>query len=152
MCWSAAESAKTKLQHSSGNPREEEPHSPTPFEFKSPKPMISQNPLASHMTRLSSGGGGKDTSPLSGTLAGAQCSGEGWVRGRASIQSALLCFFAQCLLRPKKMLGLLIISILNSLFKTGHVKVRGYDINHTDSSFPPVELVAALVLLQMDHL
>lgn len=38
--------------------------------------------------------------------------------------------------------GLLIISILNGLFKTGHVKVRGLEINHTDSSFPPVELVA----------
>lgn len=50
------------------------------------------------------------------------------------------------------MLGLLIISILNGLFKTRHVKVRGLDINHIDSSFPPVELVAALVLLQMDHL
>lgn len=43
------------------------------------------------------------------------------------------------------MLGLLIISILNGLFKTGHVKVRGLEINHTDSSFPPVELVAVLV-------
>lgn len=43
------------------------------------------------------------------------------------------------------MLGLLIISILNGLFKTGHVKVRGSEINHTDSSFPLVELVATLV-------
>lgn len=100
-------------------------------------------PTADHVTRLSSGGGGRDTSPLSGTLAGAQCSGEGWARGRASIQSTLFCFFARCLLRPKKMLGLLIISVLNGLFKTGHVKVRGLDINHTDSSFPPVELVAS---------
>lgn len=54
-------------------------------------------------------------------------------------------FFAQCLLRPKKILGLLIISILNGLFKTGHVKVRGLEINHTDSPFPPVELVARIV-------
>lgn len=99
------------------------------------------------MTRLSSGGHGRDTSPLSETLAGAQCSGEGWAQGRATIQSTLFCFvfFAQCLLRPKKMLGLLIISILNGLFKTGHVKVRGSEINHTDSSFPLVELVATLV-------
>lgn len=41
--------------------------------------------------------------------------------------------------------GLLIISILNGLFKTGHVKVRDSEINHADSSFPRVELVAALV-------
>lgn len=84
--------------------------------------------------------------PLSGTLTGAQCSGEGWARGRATIQSTLFCFFALCLLRPKKMPGLLIISVLNGLFKTGHVKVRGLEINHTDSSFPPVELVAMLVI------
>lgn len=38
------------------------------------------------------------------------------------------------------MLGLLIISIPNGLFKAGHVKVRGLEINHADSSFPPVEL------------
>lgn len=56
-----------------------------------------------------------------------------------------LFFLAQCLLRAKKMPGLLIISILNGLFKTGHVKVRDSEINHADSSFPPVELVAALV-------
>lgn len=43
------------------------------------------------------------------------------------------------------MLGLLIISILHGLFKAGHVKVRGLAINHTDSPFPSVELVAALV-------
>lgn len=43
------------------------------------------------------------------------------------------------------MLGLLIIYVLNGPFKTGHVKVRGLDINHTDSSFPPVELVATLL-------
>lgn len=104
------------------------------------------------MTRLSSGGHGRDTSLLSEALAGAQCSGEGWARGRATIQSTPFCFFvflgggfAQCLLRPKKILGLLIISILNGLFKTGHVKVRGLEINHTDSPFPPVELVARLV-------
>lgn len=42
------------------------------------------------------------------------------------------------------MLGLLIISTLNGLFKTGHVKVRGLEINHADSSFPLVELVVAL--------
>lgn len=59
-----------------------------------------------------------------------------------------LFFFAQCLLRPKKMPGLLIISVLNGLFKAGHVKVRGWEINHTDSSFPPVELVALLPSLQ----
>lgn len=41
--------------------------------------------------------------------------------------------------------GLLIISILNGLFKTGHVKVRDSEINHADSSLPRVELVAALV-------
>lgn len=41
--------------------------------------------------------------------------------------------------------GLLIISILNGLFKTGRVKVRDSEINHADSSFPLVELVAALV-------
>lgn len=98
------------------------------------------------MTRLSSGGHGRDTSPLSETLAAAQCSGEGWAQGRATIQSTLLCFFlAQCLLRAKKMPGLLIISTLNGLFKTGHVKVRDSEINHADSSFPQVELVAALV-------
>lgn len=54
-------------------------------------------------------------------------------------------FFAQCLLRAKKMPGLLILSTLNGLFKTGHVKVRDSEINHADSSFPLVELVAALV-------
>lgn len=54
-------------------------------------------------------------------------------------------FFAQCLLRAKKMPGLLIISTLNGLFKPGHVKVRDSEINHADSSFPLVELVAALV-------
>lgn len=116
MCSAAAESAKTNLWRSSGNP--------------------------GHMTNLSSGGAGRDASPLSGTLAGAQCSGEGWAWGRASIQSTLLCFL---LLRPKKMLGFLMISILNGLFKIGHVKVRGLGINLTDSSFPPVELVAVLV-------
>lgn len=44
------------------------------------------------------------------------------------------------------MLGLLIISILNGFsgLKTGHVKVRGLNINHPDSSFPPVELVAVV--------
>lgn len=87
------------------------------------------------------------------TLAAAQCSGEGWAQGRATIQSTLLCFgfvlfffsfFTQCLLRAK-MQGLLIISTLNGLFKTGHVKVRDSEINHADSSFPLVELVAALV-------
>lgn len=88
-----------------------------------------------------------------GTLAAAQCSGEGWAQGRATIQSTLFCFvfvfffffFAQCLLRAKKMPGLLILSTLNGLFKTGHVKVRDSEINHADSSFPLVELVAALV-------
>lgn len=55
--------------------------------------------------------------------------------------------FAQCLLRAKKMPGLLIISTLNGLFRKGHVKVRDSEINHADSSFPPVELVAA----QVDH-
>lgn len=65
--------------------------------------------------------------------------------GNAFIPHTLLFFFAQCLSRPKIMLGLLIISTLNGLLKTGHVKVRGLDINHTDSSFPTVELVATLV-------
>lgn len=37
--------------------------------------------------------------------------------GEHSIHT-LLFFFAQCLLRPKKMPGLLIISVLNGLFKT----------------------------------
>lgn len=58
---------------------------------------------------------------------------------------SFLFFFAQCLLKAKKMPGLLIISTLNGLFKTGHVKVRDSEINHADSSFPLVELVAALV-------
>lgn len=43
------------------------------------------------------------------------------------------------------MLGFLIISVLNGLFKTDHVKVRGLGINLTDSSLPLVELVAALI-------
>lgn len=53
-------------------------------------------------------------------------------------------FFAKFLLRAKKMPGSLI-STLNGFFKTGHVKVRDSEINHADSSFPLVELVAALV-------
>lgn len=75
----------------------------------------------------------------------AQYSVEGWAQGWASIQPTLFCFVAQCLLRPEKMRGLLIISILNGLFRTGRVKVRGLEINHTDSSFPPVELAVVLV-------
>lgn len=112
MCSAAAESAKTNLWYSSGNP--------------------------GHVTRLSSGGAGRDTSPLSGTLAGAQCRGEGWAWGAGSHSIHTPLFL---LLRFKKMLGSLIISIVKGLFKTGHVKVRGLGINHTDSSFPPAELV-----------
>lgn len=55
-----------------------------------------------------------------------------------------LLFSVQALLRPKKLPGLLIISISNGLFKTGCVKVRAFDINHADSSLPPVELATAL--------
>lgn len=69
--------------------------------------------------------------------------------GYYSIHTPLFCFsflfFAQCRLRAEKMPGLLIISTLNGLFKPGHVKVRDSEINHADSSFPLVELVAALV-------
>lgn len=95
------------------------------------------------MTHLSSGGGARDTSPLSETLAGVQCSGEGWVGGAGQHSIHTLLFFAQRPFRLKKMPGLLIISISNGLFKSGHVKVRGSDINHTDSPFPTVELVSA---------
>lgn len=116
MCSAAAESAKANLHYSSGNP--------------------------AHVTRLSSCGADRDTSPLSETLAGVQFTGEGWAWGAGNHSIHTLLFL---LLRPKKMVGLLIISILKGLFKTGHVKVRGFGINPTDSSFPPVELVAVLV-------
>lgn len=67
------------------------------------------------------------------------------LRGGQAFNSHSFVFLLLCLLRPKKMVGLLIISILNGLFKSGHVKVRGLDINHNDSSFLSVELVAALI-------
>lgn len=67
------------------------------------------------------------------------------LRGGLPFNPHSFVFLAQCLLRAEKMPGLLIISILNGLFKTGHVKVTDSEINHADSSFPLVELVAAPV-------
>lgn len=46
----------------------------------------------------------------------------------------------------EKMPGLLIISIFNRMLKTGHVKVRGLEINDADSSFPLVELAAIRII------
>ena len=110
---------KTKQKHSSGNLKImwKTPHHPPLPPLRPPT-----TPVGCHVTRLSSGGVGRDTSPLSGPLAGAQCSDEGLDQGRAAIQTKLLCFvfFALPLLRP----GLLIISISNGLFKIGYVKVR----------------------------
>lgn len=72
--------------------------------------------------------------------------------GNHSIHTLLFCvfcfvflFFCSVFWGQRKWPGLLIISVLNGLFKTGRVKVRGWVINQSDNSFPLVELVARLV-------
>lgn len=136
MCLAVAESAKTKLLHSFGNPKRG--RAPLPYPPPHLQTLAQDLPehTAGHVTYLSSGGTGRDTSPLS-----PQFSGEGQTQGRASIQSTLFCFsLAQCLLRPEKKPGLLIILVLNGVFRIGHVKVRGLKINHTGSFFPQLNL------------
>lgn len=137
MCSAAAESAKTKLWHSSGNPKGG--RTPSPLNLRAQNLVMwrifPQVAVA------------EDTSPLSRIFS--RSSMQRWRMGLGggggqAFNPQSFVFFAQCLLRPKKMLGLLIIPALNGLFKTGHVKVRGLGINHTDSSFPPVELVACI--------
>lgn len=98
---------------------------PSPASFRN---ISSQKPpMADHVVCLSSGGLGKDTSLLSETLAAAQCSGEGWAWGRGTIQFTLFCFvfWHSVFWAPRKMLGLLIISIWNGPFSDRPCQSQG---------------------------
>ena len=73
--------------------REEELPLSSPPPVHQAQDLPEEPPTADHVTRLSSGGGGRDTSPLSGTLAAAQCSGEGWAKGAGKHSIHTLLFF-----------------------------------------------------------
>lgn len=102
-------------------------------------------PTADHVIRLSSGGGGRVTSPLSETLAGAQCSGEGWALGGAATHSVRsLLFFRPVSLEAKQNAGVYSLSPFQMGCLRRPTSKSGAETSVTpDSSFPPVELVAA---------